>query len=342
MPSLAVDNHRPALQPLWGATCDDSATDLAWADEGGLVAATASGLITCYDNSGETAAEWQGHDAGIICLRRQPKGRLFATAGEDGKVKLWDEQGKLIEVLAEGSGWFEHLEWTPDGQLLAAAAERTIHLWQDRESLGVWYDPRRRVLAMAWAPDGKRLATASNKGVYVWRRGGDTPVRLLEFPGAPLSVAWSHSGTALAVGTQDGFLQIWRREPSGKAKQLTMRGYLAKVVCLVWHPGKPLIASAGGKDVVLWSLVAKTGANRATPLQRHARTITRLAYSKDGALLASGDRDGRLCVWRDSGALDGEWFLGSEITALRWSAKQAALAVGTRDGRVQVYADNSR
>ncbi|KPK40299.1 MAG: hypothetical protein AMJ69_02815 [Gammaproteobacteria bacterium SG8_47] len=342
MPGLAAGNHKPALQARWADSFDDAVTDLVWSSDKGLVAASASGWIKRYTADGAPVAQWQGHRGGVVCLRLQPEGELLASAGEDGKVKLWNQSGEVAEVLVEESGWIEHLEWTPDGRVLAAGAERTIHLWKGRESLGVWYDPRRRLLAMAWAPDGKRLATASNKGIYVWRLGGDAPVQLLEFPGAPLSVAWSRNGRALAVGTQDGFLQIWRREPNGKAKQLTMRGYLAKVVCLAWHPHTPLIASAGGKDVVLWNLIANSGANRATPLKRHTRTITKLAYEAHGRLLASGDREGRVCLWRDSGELEEEWLLGSEVTALQWCAEQATLAVGTSEGRVHVYAGASR
>ena len=79
----------------------------------------------------------------------------------------------------------------------------------------MWYDAKRQILAMAWAPDGRRLATAANKGLYLWRVGANPdeaaePVQLLSFPGAPVSVAWQANGKALAVGTQEACLQVWR------------------------------------------------------------------------------------------------------------------------------------
>lgn len=135
-------------------------------------------------------------------------GSILASAGEDGCVKLWRQDGTLVEELAREPGWIEHLQWSRDGEKPAAAAARTIYLWRGTVSLGVWYDAKRHVPAIAWAMDGKRLAMACNKGVHLWRVGDDEPLRLMQFPGAPISIKWKPDNTALAVGTQDGFLQI--------------------------------------------------------------------------------------------------------------------------------------
>jgi WD40 repeat protein len=263
---------------------------------------------------------------------------VAASAGEDGRVLLWHaDSAELLAELAEESSWIEQLAWSSDGRTLAAAAEKTIHLWRDGESLGVWFDARRRVLAMAWAPDGERLATAANKGLYLWRIGGQEPAQLLEFPGAPVAVAWDTPGRALAVGTQDGFLQIWLQGRSGPARRLTMRGYPGKVSCLAWHPRRAVIASAGGRDLVLWPTEGEAAGRKAQPLRAHEHTVTALGYAPDASLLVSGDRGGRLCVWDDAGVLQQLAELGDEITVLAWSA-DGRLACGTTAGRLQVYA----
>lgn len=342
MSGLAAAAASPTFRPCWRDGFDDAVSDLACGTKGGLVAAGADGEVRCYADSGEITAQWQAHNGAVMSLRVQPGHSLIATTGEDGTARVWNERGDPVSVVARTPAWVDHLEWTPDGSVLAAAAAHTVYLWCEHGPREVWSDAGRNVLAMAWAPDGKRLATASNKGVYLRRLGSASAAPLLAFPGAPLSLAWSPKGNALAAGTQDGFLHIWRRDAGGKAKQMTMRGYLAKVTCLAWHPRQPRLASAGGKDVVLWSLAADKGANRPHPLRRHEHTITRLAYSFNGTLLASGDRAGRVCLWRESGELEAEWFLDGEVTALQWCGERAALAVGTSDGTLQFYSCTSR
>lgn len=265
-------------------------------------------------------------------------GNVVASAGEDGRVRLWYGAAGDVETLTEEPGWIEQLEWIADGSVLAATAVKTIYLWQGSESLGMWYDARRRVPAMAWAPLGKRLATASSKGVDLWSLGNDEPVELLAFPGAAVAVAWNNKDNNLAAGTQDGFLQLWRQTTVGRTKQLTMRGYQGKVNCLDWHPWRDAAATAGGKEVVVWNLATCNGKQQARPLRRHQTTVTCLGYSPDGRCLASGDRLGHICLWDVNGDLVREWREDSELTVIRWSADGDYLAVGTTTGQLQVYA----
>jgi WD40 repeat protein len=337
---LAAVNKRPpfALDRLQAV--QDAVTTIGWTITDETVVGCASGGIYRCDRDGRLLAQWTAHQGGVTRIALHPAdGDALASAGEDGRVVLWrGREGARQKILVEENEWVEHLEWTPDGEILAVAARKTISLWRGAESLGFWYDARRRVLAMAWAPDGKRLATAANKGLYLWRIaknavGNTEPVQLLSFPGAPVSVAWHPGGAALAVGTQDGFLQIWRpSDRDGKARQLTMRGYPAKVGCLAWHPRRATIATAGGPDVVLWDIPSRAGPAKSNPLRHHQSTVTALAWSPDGDLLASGDRDGRLCVWGSDGEPLYSRRLGPEISALAWRPRGKLLLIGDTDG----------
>lgn len=325
----------------WRRDLPEAVTQLAWGPDGALCSAGADGWIRGFDPDGAQMRAWGAHQGGITRLCRQPGSRVQASAGEDGRVLLWGPEGRLLQTLAEESGWVEHLAWTPDGRTLAAAAGRSIQLWRDGESIGVWYDARRSVLALAWAPDGKRLATAANKGLHLWRVGGQAPVQLLEFPGAPVALDWRADGKALAVGTQDGFLQVWRQAaPAGRggrdgAGQLSMRGYPAKVTCLQWHPCQPRIATAGGTDVVVWEIAA-TGGGKPRPLRMHRSAVTALGYSPVGDLLVTADRDGAVALWSDAGSLLQTLKLDGEVTSVAWCANSSAFALGCTDGRLAV------
>lgn len=353
MPGLAAIPRTPPFGLRWTQTLGDAVADLCWSADGSAVlAGSADGWVHRLAAAGASVRRWQAHDGGVTRLQLQPgDDRVLASSGEDGRVMLWDSAtGEQCGLLAEEGSWVEQLAWTPDGKVLAAAASKTISLWQGEESLGIWYDGRRQVLAMDWAPDSRRLATASNKGLYLWRldtaaAGSAEPMQLLSFPGAPVAVAWQPRGQALAVGTQDGFLQVWRQAASsggprgaGKAIQLTMRGYPGKVSCLAWHPERPLIASAGGPDVVLWNLPSTGKGAKGQPLRHHQKTVTTLAWSRDGSVLAVGDRAGQLSLWDARGNLLFTQTSGSEISAIAWCPDGSQLAVGDTVGRLQLLA----
>ncbi len=349
---------RTLLEQRWRRQLPEAVSALRWRPAGwshgageALLAASADGWIRCHAGmDGHEHLAWQAHDGGItdLCLRPTPPqsdqdlSAVLASAGEDGRVELWNARGGSVATLAEEASWVEHLAWTRDGRLLAAAAGRSIHLWRDEESLGFWYDANRSILALAWAPDGKRLATAANKGLYLWRVGGEAPVQLLQFPGAPVVLGWRPDGKALAVGTQDGFLQVWRQSgrsrgtrKAGGSSALTMRGYPAKVSCLQWHPTRSRVATAGGQDLVLWDIPA-AGEGKPTPLRLHRTAVTVLTYAPDGTLLASGDRDGRVCIWSDDGAPLQSLSLNAEVACAVWSGDGSAIAFGCTDGAVTV------
>ncbi len=336
----AIECHQPFTVDI-SNRLDDAITDLAGArDDSWFIAGTAAGELVRLDRTGRPVKALQAHDGGVIRIRPQPASNAsIASAGEDGRVVLWDsaETSETTCLLSE-KGWVEHLEWTPDGSVLAVAARKTLSLWKGDDTLGMWFDAKRQILAMAWAPDGQRLATASNKGLYLWRVGREgsdaaEPVHLLSFPGAPVSVAWQPNGHALAAGTQDGFLQVWlagvgKGRSTERARQLTMKGYPNKVACLSWHPTQPTIASAGGSDVVLWRMPKGSGSAKGQPLRHHAATVTALQWAPNGAFLASGDRSGRLCIWNASGEAIFSQDLTHEITVLHWQSDGDALFVG--------------
>ena len=247
MPGLATMPGDEALSLRWSNMLSDALADLAWSSDGSLLYAGSVDKHRALRCSRRPSTVWQAHDAGITRLAIKPgDDDTLASTGEDGHVILWDSRsGERRALLADEGGWVELLAWTPDGKVLAAAASKTLSIWRG-ESLWDSGTTCSCILAMDWAPI-----------VAAWRQ---PPIRACTF-GAWMttgravlnpcncSVTRAHPyrspGTmrrALAVGTQDSFLQVWRQavgskgpHATGKASQLTMRGYPGKVTCLAWH-----------------------------------------------------------------------------------------------------------
>jgi len=340
LPALAQDN-RPAVgtvDPL--VSLDDAITGISWDDSGeSFYAGLANGSIYYISKDGELLRHWKAHKGGVTRVAVNPDGADFASAGEDGRVLLWDKNRRETIELANEPVWIEQLEWSSRGNVLAAAAGKSIYLWRGSESIGVWYDARRHVQAMSWQPAGSKLATATNKGLYLWHLGNEEPAELLAFPGAAVSVAWKPDGRALAVGTQDGFLQIWRQGNGSGSSQLTMSGYPGKVSHLSWHPQKNVLATAGGSDLVIWDM---SGSKRkAVPVNCHEHMITAVSFSPDGSYVASSDMSGQVYLCSAKGECIGALRTGVEITSLTWDVPGSRLLLGGIEGRIDTFYLNS-
>jgi WD40 repeat protein len=323
----------------WANVLGESIAKIAWLPSGELLfAGTADGELCGYLPDAECKYRIQAHKRGLIQISPCPNGKTIATTGEDGAVLLWQaDAGERLDTLARDHEWAEHLAWSPDGKTLAGAAGSRLYLRDGDGRTSEWDGHPGNVTAMAWSPKGRQLASATNKGVYLWNVGSWQPTQVLSFPGAAVSLAWSHNGRALAAGTQDGFLHIRLQLPGSTPRQLSMSGYPGKVTGLGWHPKRLRVATCGGSDVVLWELDANKGNRRATPLRRHSHTVTTLAYCPDGRLLASADRNGRLCIWDGDGMVAFEMELGTEITSLAWHPSVQRLAVGSVDGVLRLF-----
>jgi WD40 repeat protein len=323
----------------WATMLGESIADIIWLPSGELLlAGSADGELCAFQHDAEWKFRVPAHQHGITRISPSPTGRTIATTSEDGGVLLWHtETGDLLETIAKDHNWAEHLAWSADGKLLASAAGSLLYIRDANGHTREWDGHPGNIGALAWAPKGCQLASAANKGVYLWNVDSWHPTQVLNFPGAAISLAWSHNGRALAAGTQDGLLHIRLQLASIAPRQLSMSGYPGKVSILKWHPKKLRIATCGGNDVVLWDLDDKQGHRKATPLRRHSTIVTTLADDPKGRLLASADRHGRLCIWNSDGAVAFEMELGTEVTALAWQPGTQRLAVGSIDGVLRLF-----
>lgn len=341
MSGLAPEVVAQRFRQDWSAVMKDAITAMQWDASGNLMTGDASGGIHRFTPGGDRISHWRAHDGAVLKVCPQPTDPYVATSGEDGAIRLWEMTGKLRQVLVEGDGWIEQMAWKPDGKWLGATTGSRIYQWEDASSRDSWYQAPRNILAMAWSPTGMKLALAVNKGVFLWSPSDRQPRELLSFPGAAIALDWKPDGTALAVGTQDGFLHVWRRQIGANAKQLTMRGYQCKVSCLEWHPLKDMIATAGGKDIVIWGPLHQKGGGSPLPIAHHQTTITCLSYEPSGYYLASGDRNGLVCIWDGKGRLVQQWQGRHEITVLRWDAEGNRLLTGDTQGGLNAYLTNT-
>lgn len=339
-----------SLHTYWQRPLDDHIIALAWSPPTGqwLAAATVSGPIYLIDTlQGEIRRSFPGHGFGTMALAWHPNGFILASAGQDGKVRLWDViSGEQTAELSGGAAWVEHIAWLPAqdthrAPFLASAAGRTLRIWDENGELVQEYPNHSSTIAhMQWHQSRNELALASY-GVLTLRNP-DQPdsVRALPWKGSSLVIAWSPDGKYIATGDQDSTVHFWI---TATGHDLQMWGYPTKVRELAWDHTSRYLATGGSNTVIIWDCGGQ-GPEGSKPqmLKGHEDALSVLTYQHKGVLLASGGHDGLVMLWSPSQQTKELCYVArpAPISQLCWLPDDRYLAMGRDDGVVELLAVN--
>jgi WD40 repeat protein len=356
---------KPQLFLLWGADIGEHVIALAWAacaDAPLLAAAAVGGPITIFGLDGHVAGRLPGHGFGTTALTWRPpfppniggpEGATLASAGQDGKVRLWDvARGVEVAALDGGAAWVERLAWSPDGAWLATAAGRKLRLWGPDGVLVREYPTHASTIAdIAWVapafitaelrPTQPVLVTAAYGGITLWSPAQAGPLARFEWKGSSLVLAPSPDGRYIATGDQDASVHFWI---VAEGQDLQMSGYPTKVRELSWDPTARYLATGGSSSVTVWDCGgAGPEGTRPKVLDWHEDYVSAVAFQRQGAaqaLLASGGLDARLALWRAEKSRKAPLAMAemsAPVSQLAWSPDDSCLAAGDAAGQVQLY-----
>ncbi len=281
---------------------------------------------------------WQAHSGGVCCVQFSPHGRLIATSGTDGLIKLWDAtSGRLVRTLRGHQGDVNRIAFSHDGLDLASAGDDgTVRLWEVKTGLlkSISLGHTGRVFEVLFLNGDKRFASAGDGAdVRFWfRRDGrlsDTVpannIRALGLhPQMPLLVA---AERLIAVeATEYGSGSSWFTVPTAD--------FVVDDLAFSRDGGRIALACGDG----LVRVLDTANGRLLQSLREHGGAVMTVQFSPDDHWLAAAGAGTVIKLWDVHGG-PGVELRGhrDEVWSLAFSPGGTLLATADRSGEVHLW-----
>ena len=330
----------------------DWVTSLSFSPDGNTIAsASRDRTVKLWSLDGSLIKTLAGHKGWVNQVRFSPDGKTLASAGEDNQIRLWRSDGVLVRILSgknrKPTDRITSLAFSPDRQHLISAGD-TILRWNlatgtaqplgQTEAIG----DSVKINSVSVSPDGK-IATAGSDGkINLWQPNGTLQQSFVGHRAAIQEISFSPTGDRLASASADKTVRLWTMSPDGiaNAKGSIYSARFSPVPLSSSPDANSRFFATAGWDgaIALW----KQTADRRTlvrVLKGHDSTIAAIAYSPDGATLASASADKSIKLWRVSegkaiATLNGH---SDGVTSLAFSPDGERVASGSNDKSVKLW-----
>ena len=261
--------------------------------------------------------------------------RTIAAGGNDGKLRLVDEDGTIVRTLTDHAGAVRAVAFDPSGQTLASGS--------DDGSVMIWYLDRGKhravpvleaIKTVAFLDDGDIVAALAEDGrIGTWETYTALQRKTPFVDVRGTGVSTSADGRMWLVATADGPLELRELGAQDASALSRSRG---RLVALGISPDATLAAAVTDDRLELWRVGPDERGRRYGGAITAAATgdgsLRKMAFLPDGSTLISGSRTGVVRRWDVAAA---------KLTELgRFEAAIAELEMSPTGEWVAVVAEN--
>jgi WD40 repeat protein len=151
----------------------------------------------------------------------------------------------------------------------------------------------RRISHLQWAPNGVLIAVLSeDKAVEVWNIISGKRIPTFRLPGGVTSIVWSPDAKLLAIGYENGAIRLWSTQQRQQVRVL--KEHTRRITSMSWTQDRALLAShSEDHETCLWQIDAKnqdkTRLLHSFRFSRDQAPDSSIAWSPDGHILAGYD-----------------------------------------------------
>ena len=288
----------------------------------------------------------------------------------DRTVRVWDlETGKEMRRFRPNSGFVRAVDFSPDGQYVLSGTWNSV----DGGTLQLWHIESGRlerrfyghsdiVTEVRFSPDGTHIVSASWDGtVRIWDTA--TGIEQQRFDGhddRALAAAFTPDGEYVLVGTGNvgnnipdpaddraASASVWVWDLLDRAEVMRLSGHNDWVWAAAVSPDGRYAATGSGaltpptgrgadNTVRVWNLANGREARR---MGGHTDTVNSVAFSPDGALVASASWDGTVRLWEVATGRGRVGFSGhtDRVLSVVFSPDGTQALSASRDGTARLW-----
>jgi len=277
-------------------------------------------------------AEHVADEKAVHALTLMSNGSQYATAGEDGQVKIWNaSNGSPVRSVSGFEGAALCVAFSADRrQVAAGGADGTVRCWNAANGAPLFrHEIGQPVRHLAYSPDnGKLVAATDDQTIHVFDASplnpqpaeppSRSPAQSLKVADAAIAgFAWESDSRTLHSLAADGNIATWTVSATGSVA--TLNGNRGPVYALQFSPdGRTLASGSNDKSVRLWDVETRKATKT---LATQDAGIYSVAWTTAGDQLLTAGADHSIRLYDVS--------VGREIqsfTGARYAVYSAALS----------------
>jgi ribosome assembly protein 4 len=307
--------------------------------------------IRIWDIQTKTPIETlQAHRHWVQVLSWSPDGKYLASGSRDGGLICWRHEGYSNwrpTTLSGHSNFLSHISWEPlhrnalCERFVSASKDATLKVWGRTGVRFALSGHTSCVTCVVWGGEGRIFSTSQDRQILVWSDVDGAQLARLSGHGHWVNFVTLSCEHVLRTGAHDHTEQEFSTPELASA--YARKRYDA---VLQRSGGERMISCSDDNTMFLWAVGENPaqGTKQLSRLVGHQGPVIHVAFSPDGAYIASCSADKSVRIWS---ATDGKFictFRGHVGAVYRvvWSLDSRMVVSASRDSTVKLWSITTR